>query len=368
MRWALPAAGLAAFALLLPAPTAANPTDARRAVVSYDAMQRYLFDTRAGHYRERVGAKPDAHAWPFSQALAAAISVAKLPSPRAAADVQRRLHTLERRFRSGDLYTAWPGGDVYFDDNEWIAEALLDWSARRGDAALRARAIRVVDAVLGAWDRSTAHPCAGGVFWTNAARNRDRNTVTTANAALLSLRLYALTRKPAYLTWSRKTLEWVDRCMLAPNGLYWDHIDLGGAVDERHWSYNQGILIGAFMRLYRVTGDRAALARATGIADAALQYFGRRWDGDEPAEFAAVFFRHLLALAIVDGRDDYVAAAEAYGDQAWQTARDPRTGLFSIAGAPSLLEQAALVQLYATLARLPVTSAQSAPPAEAPAP
>src|SRR5712691_8739827 len=148
MRWALLATALAAVALVLPARTVANPIDARRAVASYDAMQRYLFDPRAGHYRERVGAKPDAHAWPFSQALAAAISVAKLPSPRVAADVQRRLRTLEGRFRSGDLYTAWPGGDVYFDDNEWIAEALLDWSARRGDAPLRARAISVVDAVL----------------------------------------------------------------------------------------------------------------------------------------------------------------------------------------------------------------------------
>lgn len=368
MRWSFLAAVLAAAALLLPARTGATPSDARRAVASYDSMQRYLFDPRSGRYRERVGEQPVARAWPFSQALAAAISVAKLPSGRAAADVQRRLRTLERRFRSGDLYTAWPGGAVYFDDNEWIAEALLDWSARRGDPTLRARAIRVVDAVLAAWDSSPSHPCAGGVFWTNAANNRDRNTVTTANAALLSLRVYSLTGKPAYLAWSRKTLEWVDRCMLAPNGLYWDHIDLDGTVDQRHWSYNQGILIGALLRFYQVTGDRDALARAEGIADAALRYFDGRWDVDEPPEFAAVFFRHLLALALVDGRTEYVTAAEAYGEQAWQTSRDPRTGLFSMAGTPSLLEQAALVQVYATLARLPVTSVRSAPPAEAPAP
>jgi hypothetical protein len=34
-------------------------------------------------------------------------------------------------------------------------------------------------------------------------------------------------------------LNWLDRCMLAPNGLYWDHIDANGVVDFTQWSYNQ---------------------------------------------------------------------------------------------------------------------------------
>jgi predicted alpha-1,6-mannanase (GH76 family) len=297
-----------AAGLVLPAIAAAPGRadavqDARRAVASYDAMQRYLFVPSTGHYRESPGADATAQAWPFSQALAAAVSVAKLPSARVAADVTQRLRALER-FRHGDAYAAWPGGSVYVDDNEWIAEALLDWSAVRGDAKLRARAVALFGVVTRAWDADAQHPCTGGVFWTNDPSNHDRNTVTTANAALLGLRLYGVTRRPSYLAWSKKTLEWVERCMLAPNGLYWDHIDLDGAVNESQWSYNQGILIGAYLRLYGATGDATALAHAEAIADAALTYFDPRWDGQEPPEFAAIFFRHLLRLAAADGRRD----------------------------------------------------------------
>jgi hypothetical protein len=348
------AAGLALPAIAAAPVEADSAQDTRRAVASYDAMQRYLFDPSTGHYRESLGEDPTAQAWPFSQALAAAVSVARLSSAsRAAADVPRRLLALER-FRHGDAYAAWPGGSVYFDDNEWIAETLLDWSTVRRDAKLRTRVIALFGVITQAWDADAQHPCTGGVFWTNDPNNRDRNTVTTANAALLGLRLYGVTKNPSYLVWSKKTLEWVERCMLAPNGLYWDHIDLDGTVNENQWSYNQGILIGAYLRLYGATGDAGALAHAESIADTALKYFDPRWGGQEPPAFAAIFFRHLLRLASVDGRRDYVVAAAAYAEQAWMTARDPGTGLFGISGQPSLLEQAALIQLYAALARSPI--------------
>jgi hypothetical protein len=334
---------------------ATSTTESRRALASYAAMQRYLFDAGTNHFREQVGAKLPAHAWPFSQALAATIAVAALPAPRAAADVPLRLRTLERRFRSGAVYAAWPHGDVYFDDNEWLAEALLDWSELSGDPKPGQRSAALFDAVARAWDTSPSHPCAGGVFWTASTANRDRNTVTTANAAALGARLYAVTRKPTYLALSRRFLGWLDRCMLAPGGLYWDRIALDGAVETTHWSYNQGIVIGALLSLYKTTGDENALARAEQIGDASLEFFRDRWEDGEPPEFAAIFFRHLLELAAVDGRQDYVDAARGYADRAWTTARDRRTGLFSFSGKTRLLDQAALVQLYALLARHPLT-------------
>jgi uncharacterized protein YyaL (SSP411 family) len=349
------------LALLLPAvataPGEANSAaDTKRALSSYDAMQRYLFDYRTGNYREVAGAKPSARAWPYSQAIEAAIAVAALPSRRAVIDVPRRFTSLDRKFRSGATYAAWPGGDVYFDDNAWIAGALLDWNRVHGSAPAQKRAAELFDSIVSAWDADAQHPCSGGVFWTAAAANRDRNTVTTANAALLGLRLYGATHRASYLTWSTRLLAWVDRCMRGEDNLYSDHIALDGTVDETRWSYNQGLLIGALVELYGITGDAATLARAEDIGDAALAYFDGRWDGDEPPEFAAIFFRNLLALAGVDGRQEFVDAAESYGAWAWSAARDTRTGLFSFSGPTRLLDQAALVQLYAALARHPLTS------------
>lgn len=330
------------------APGRAAGVDAARARLSYEAMQRSLYDRRTGGYRERRGAPVGARAWPFSQALAATLALARLPETRrvATSAARRRLDRLERRFRSGDLYAAWPGGDVYLDDNEWLAEDLLAWDALTGDARARERAALVFRAAQRAWG-GRSRPCPGGVRWTFAATNRDRNTVSTANAAVVGLRLYALTRRPAYLRWSKRMLGWLDRCLLADDGLYADHIRGDGSVDRTEWSYNQGSVVAADVLLFETTGDRSALARAETLADATLARFAPRWRHGEPPEFAAVFFRRLLELAAGDGREDYVAAAQSYADATWRR-RDPRTGL---AGS-RLLDQAALVQVYAALAAL----------------
>jgi Glycosyl hydrolase family 76 len=346
------------LAMLLPSAVArAASRDASRATSSFSAMERYLYDRRAGDYRERVGGAPGSHAWPFSQALAASIAVSRLTQLGVQAPVRARFATLERRFRSAAAYGAWPHGALYLDDNEWLAQDFLDWSDLGGGSAARARAAALFNAVVDAWDDVSAHPCSGGVFWTTSRANRDRNTVSTANGALVGLRLYAATRQERYLTWSQRMLAWVDRCMLAPDGLYWDHIDLGGKLDRTHWSYNQGSVIGANVLLYTLTGNTQALAHAEQVADAALVYFAGLWLRKEPPEFAAIFFRNLLALAAADGRQDYVDAAESYGDAAWTSARDTKTGLFTFIGKTRLLAQAALVQLYAALARQPVTAA-----------
>ncbi len=315
-------------------------------------MERSFYDRRSGDYRERIGLAPGSHAWPFSQALAASIAVAHLPQHIVQAPLRARFATLERRFRSAAAYKASPHGSFYLDDNEWLALDFLD----RGGRAARARAAAIFNVVVDAWDDAGSHPCAGGVYWTASPADRDRNTVSTANGALVGLRLYAATKQTRYLTWSKRMLGWIDTCMLAPNGLYWDHIDLGGTVDQTQWSYNQGSVIGAGVLLYTLTGDTGALARAETTADTALAYFASRWRNGEPPEFAAIFFRNLLSLAAVDGRQDYVDAAETYGNDAWTSERDERTGLFSSAGRTRLLEQAALVQLYAALARQPVTA------------
>jgi mannose/cellobiose epimerase-like protein (N-acyl-D-glucosamine 2-epimerase family) len=239
-----------------------------------------------------------------------------------------------------------PVGAVFLDDNEWIAEDLLDWNVYRRNPGAVAEARGIFTGVVQAWDSDVSSTCSGGVYWTTASGVGDRNTVSTANGALVGLRLYALTRRPVYLYWSRRMLDWLDACMLGPDGLYWDHVRADGTVDHRVWTYNQGSLVGAYLTLYETTGDVTALARAERLADATIAAFAGDRLAAEPPEFAAIFFRRALDLAAVDGRSTYVAAAQAYADDAWNRLRDPATGLFS----QRLLGQAAFVQLYAQLA------------------
>jgi hypothetical protein len=279
------------------------------------------------------------HAWPFSQALAATIEMARLRGPRSVAGraVPARLATLDRRFRVHGVYHAKPKGDVYWDDNEWIAQDLLDWDAVRGSLAARRKAAQIFTAVTRAWDSSSGKRCPGGVQWTDTPGNDDRNTVSTANGAVVGLRLYLLTHRPVYLGWAQRMVGWVEQCLHDPDGLYGDHISGSGDVDSTEWSYNQGSMIEAYRLLYRATGDPADLARAESIADSTLAAFRGRWT-HEPTAFAAIFFRRLLALAADDGRKGYVAAAQRYADRLWVGPR------------PQLFAQAAVVQVYAALA------------------
>jgi hypothetical protein len=327
-----------------------------RAAVSYWAMQHTFLDRSHGVYREDSGRADTAHAWPYSQALAATLAMTKVPHRGRlyVADAGRRVSGLGDYRRTDGAFAAVPGpkGAIYYDDNEWIALELLRWYDLRSSRRALAGAERVFRLIVSAWDPDQTHACPGGVFWTTERGNRDRNTVTTATGALLGLELYARTHQPAQLLWAQRMLAWVSTCMLAPDGLLWDHLDLDGTRDETHWSYNQGTAIGANVLLYRLTGDQNALERAEALADASLGYFDRTPDGNEPPFFLAIWFRNLLALESVDGDARYRNALQAYADAVWDQQRDQSTGLFHFHGSRSakLLEQAAMVQIYAALA------------------
>jgi uncharacterized protein involved in copper resistance len=86
---------------------------------------------------------------------------------------------------------------------------------------------------------------------------------------------------------------------------------------------------------------RAPLARrATRTANARPRVVRR------PAR-VAIFYRDLLELRHSDR-----AAIQAFADEAWVKARDPRRGLVHFGGRrPTPLDQAAMAQIYAELAR-----------------
>lgn len=310
-----------------------------RARRAYSAMDHVYLDRRSGDYRLTPRGRVGSLAWPYSQALAATIDLARLRGAHSVARraVASRIAELDRRFRSHGVYRAVPGGDVYYDDNEWIAQDLLDWDAVRANLVARRKAVQIFRAVRGAWDSNLSKTCPGGVQWTDAPGNDDRNTVSTANGAIIGLRLYLLSRRTDYLRWAQRMIGWVEGCLRDPDGLYGDHVRGDGSIDRTEWSYNQGSMLEAYRLLYAATGNRADLRRAESIGNATLAGFHGRWSREPPA-FAAIFFRRLLALAAVDGRSQYFAAAESYADRLWKA---PRRQLFA---------QAALVEVYAALA------------------
>ncbi|HEY9293445.1 MAG TPA: glycoside hydrolase family 76 protein [Microlunatus sp.] len=348
------------------------PAHLIRAQAGYDALQRYFYDPSSSFYLEQyphTDGNPWSYVWPFSQAMVATQVMSGIPGigARYRSAVADRYQALEAYWNSDtdptgyDSYLRPPngqGGDKFYDDNEWIGLGFLlrhNMSAHGDPAALR-RAEEIFDLVTYGWDTDASHPCPGGVFWTQASWSRDRNTVSNAPGAEIGLRLYLLTGKKSYLDWSIKMYDWVRAYLLAPNELYWDHVDLAGTIEKTQWSYNQGVMIGAGTLLYRATGDRQYLAQARRTAAAALDvYAADEHYFDQPAEFHAIFFANLLQLSTIAPDPAYRKAMRWYADQSYLRYRDPETGLYHFDGdnPVSLLHQSAMVRIEGMLSWSP---------------
>ena len=346
-----------ALAAALAGPAAAG-VNADRARASQAILTGAFATSTPGFFTETPGGSL-AYLWPFSQALAGTIAVAALPD---ATGAERRapaqLFKALERYKRGTVYTSKPGGDVYVDDNEWIAFDLLDWYGVSGERRAAVRAQKLLGLAVAGWDGRVAGPCSGGVYWTQRPPNRDRNTVTTGAGALLSIRLVGTPGSHSALPWwNKRMLDWLDRCLRRGDNAYADHVRADGVIDQSVWSYNQGLVLGAKALLSR-TGDPHALADAQCIGRASLRFLSPWSLGTEPPEFVAVLARNFLLLGDIDGDPRWRAAVQAYADAAWAQGRDPATGLFHVGSPPSLIQQAAFVQIYALLARPSVIDAR----------
>ncbi len=280
-----------------------------RALVAYKAMQQSFYIPGTGLYE----GEPYSYLWPFSQALAATVSVSNIPGQARASKsaYPRELHvrmyglqkywgpagqTLPGEQPEGEEEVAEgetpetagiapttmpsfngnvvpPGGVSYYDDNEWVGIELVRLYKQHHEAVALEKAEQIMAFVMAGWQTNPKLACPGGVPFSDSPSNTDRNTVTDGPAAELGVQLFRITGNGAYLQFAQMAYEWVRSCLMSPTGLYFDHIRPHGVVGQALWSYNQGSMIGAGVLLYQATGDGAYLYQARQTARAALSYF-----------------------------------------------------------------------------------------------
>jgi len=338
-----------------------------RALAAFEAMQKYFYIRGSGLYK----GEPFSYLWPFSQSLAATVSVANIPHlPMSLShELQARLVGLNSYLDTDNsgaaegTYTsdlaafdgtvappAGPGGTKYYDDNDWVGLELVRLYQQTHQAALLGSAEGIMAFEMAGWQERPGLACEGGIPFSNAVGNGERNTVTTAPAAELGVLLYEETHSAEYLQFAEKAYEWVRGCLQQPANMYADHIGNRGVVEPRLWSYNQGSMIGAGTLLYQASGNAAYLYQARQTADAALAYFNNERLGSEIPFFVSVYFRNLLYLDSVTHDPPGPAIAQNYVNYAWQSLR-LSNNLFVFGSPPTaqLLVQAAIVQIYALL-------------------
>ena len=245
-----------------------------------------------------------------------------------------------------------PGGATYFDDNAWVGLDLIhayQLTSNPSDLALAQDEFNFDEA---GWDASTTGACPGGVFWEDVAGSQ-RNVTANGASAELGLELDQLTGNTSDLTFATRMYQWAVTCLRTAGGLYDDHVNADGTLNSTVWSYNQGVMVGAGVLLYKLTGTSTYLSQAEQTASAAVVYFGTgpTLINQGPA-FNAIYFRDLLFLNSVAPDDGYTNEAQSFASSMW-TQRQASTGLidpqYGVNGT------APMVEIYSLLAGSPPT-------------
>ena len=333
---------------------------------AYSALQRNLYIPSVSLYQGLSSNSCDPYSclWPFTNATAGTDFLSGAPGGWLfRADVDARVAGLGHyadgaevsptgspqppAYESAVVPPLGPGGATYYDDNAWVGLDLVHTYLLTSNASDLALAQDEFNFAVAGWDASTTGACAGGVFWEDVA-NSQRNVTANGASAELGLELDQLTGNTSDLSWATRMYQWTVTCLGTPGHLYHDHINADGSINSMIWSYNQGVMVGAGVLLYKLTGTSTYLSQAEQTASAAVAYFGTgpTLINQGPA-FNAIYFRNLLFLNSVAPDDGYASQAQSFGSSMW-TQRQVSTGLidpqYGVNGT------APMVEIYALLA------------------
>jgi predicted alpha-1,6-mannanase (GH76 family) len=321
------------------------PAARQQAATAMDQLDSDFLDPRTGLFDVTGGdAEPASAVWPLSQALTAAVAVARLTgSPADLARVQRMIQALGPYASPAGGYRARiVPSERFYDDNNWIALALLDAYDLLHQPALLSRVEDIYAFTATGWD-----PSGGGMRWSD--HQWDRPTAATAPAITVGVRLAMLTHNGAYLAFAKRLYNWENANLRDPSGMYWDHLLAAGGVDRDIVSYNQADMIEANLAYLKLTGQRYYLKQAVAIATLTASVLRAPWHSRGMfADFDGLYMQALGDLhAIVPAVSMQVA--QEYAAWSWSLASTPRV-YAAQRTQDGLLEQAGYILAEAAVA------------------
>ena len=291
---------------------------AQRDAWAIDTLLTY-FSPRTGRWRTPTG-----EAWQPALAIEAVLS-----SYERRRDV-RGLNVVEKSF------ARYRGRrSRFFDDNGWYLNAWLRAYDATGDPKYLTEARALFAAMTLGWDDR----CGGGLWW-NGDR-RYKNAITNELFLLAAARLYRRTGLELYRDWARRTWSFIEASgLINEAGLVNDGLDADCRNNgQPSWTYNQGVLLGGLVELWRDTGDPALLATARRVADAAIANLSgdsvlRELTEPDPTNADSHLFKGILAQHLARLHRLDRSARPGYGDflvgnaeAAFARARDPVRGV-----------------------------------------
>lgn len=235
----------------------------------------------------------------------------------------------------------------FYDDNQWIAIAYLDAYNRTHEAKYLKDAKMIYDFMITGIDQQAD----GGMYWKEGDLTT-KNTCSNGPGILVALELYKVTREKKYLNLALSVYNWTNEKLRSPEGLFYDNIKIpSGEVDKRFYTYNAGSMLQANAILYTLTKNKKYLTEAQQIASAAKKEFYK--NGRLPGHywFNAVLLRGCIALYQIDHNRDWIDIFNREAGRIWAEERD-ENNLLGKDKHKSLIDQAAMLEIYARLAKL----------------
>jgi predicted alpha-1,6-mannanase (GH76 family) len=225
--------------------------------------------------------------------------------------------------------------DSYYDDDGWWALAWINAYDLTGNTSYLSMAETIFSHIAtNGWNTTT---CGGGVWWSTAEtyKNAIPNELFLTIAAKLANRTTG-SASAAYLSWAQQEWTWfkasgmINSQNLINDGLTSTNPQACVNNGETTWTYNQGVILGGLVELYKADQDATLLPQAEAIASAAIANLSSNGILTEPGtlsgtdgpQFKGVFMRNLMALYSAlppTGTQavQYKAYAEANANSIW---------------------------------------------------
>lgn len=229
-----------------------------------------------------------------------------------------------------------PAGDFadflndFYDDEGWWALAWLKIYDLTKKRRYLQTAMNIFEDMKNGWGGTCE-----GLWWNkqHSYKGAIENALFLTVAAQLANRA---SPKEYYLSWALKEWEWFQR-----TGMINSHYNINNGVNLETcrsdngivWSYNQGVILGGLLELYRAAPDKAYLLMAERIALAGIKFLsdsdGILHDPCEPncggdgPQFKGIFMRNLQRLQLEVPNNRFKTFINENANSIWLNDRAP---------------------------------------------
>lgn len=325
--------------------------------IIHENIQQYFFDSSKRLYYEAIpvtfNEKAFSYLWPLCALIQATNEAEILASgkdfmTRVFSAIDQYYNTLPPKPGYQAYVTALEKDDRFYDDNQWIAIACLDAYGRNKKTGLLIKAEEIYDFMMTGYDTASG----AGIYW----RENDftsKNTCSNGPGILAGLQLYNFTHEKRYLDTALILYNWQNKYLQARSGIYYDNIKIPSLrIDSTAYTYNSGTMLQANVLLYNITREEKYLVEAKRIAKAAKNFFYKNNRLPGLYWFNAVFLRGLIELYKVDQDKATIQFFKDEAERIWNDERDANNLLGKRHKTKSLIDQAAMMEIYARLAAL----------------